>query len=291
MNDRHTTTRSRQLGTELKRVRERAGYSARDLARALGWSESKVARMENGERGASEIAVATYLAYFRVVGPEMDRLLVLCREIWAKDWLQPHGEAIPNELRTLLIHETTASRIHHYEPLLVPGLLQTEDYARVVFRQAGRFSDDRIDLRVRVRLDRQDLLRREFGVELKFFIPEQVLRTTVGGPRVMNDQLLHMLLISSRPWCAIRVIPASFSPGFLGGPFELMEYTNHEPVAYVENQTHSMFLENPDDIRIYREILARLRAITLDEGQSRGLLASLASEYDVPEAGDGMAEE
>jgi transcriptional regulator with XRE-family HTH domain len=271
---------------------ERAGFSARDLARALGWSDSKVARMENGERGASEVAVATYLAYFHVVGPEMDRLLVLCTEIWARDWLQPHRERIPDELRTLLIHETTATRIHQYEPLLVPGLLQTENYARVVFRQAGRFSDDRIDLRVRVRMDRQDLLRREFGVELKFFIPEWVLRTMVGGPQVMNEQMLHMLLISSRPWCAIRVIPESFSPGFLGGSFELMEYANHEPVAYVENQTHSLFLENRADIRVYREILAKLRAVTLNEGQSRELLATLANEYDISEESrDEMAEE
>jgi transcriptional regulator with XRE-family HTH domain len=291
MNARRTTTRSRQLGTELKRVREQSGHSARDLARALGWSDSKVVRMENGERGASEVAVATYLAYFHVVGPEMDRLLVLCQEIWAKDWLQPHRERIPDELRTLVIHETTATRIHQYEPLLVPGLLQTEDYARMVFQATGRFPGDRIDLRVRVRLERQDLLRREFGVELKFFIPEQVLRTTVGGPRTMNDQLLHMLLISSRPWCSIRVVPASFSPGFLGGPFELMEYANHEPVAYVENQTHSLFLENRDDIQVYRAILARLKAVTLDEGQSRDLLASLANDYDIPEEPDGMAEE
>jgi transcriptional regulator with XRE-family HTH domain len=288
MTDRHTTTRSRQLGAELKRVREQAGYSARDLAQSLGWSDSKVARMENGERGASEVAVATYLAYFRVVGPEMDRLLAMCRDIWAKDWLQHN---VPDELRTLTTHETTATRIHQYEPLLIPGLLQTEDYARAVFRATGRFPDDGIDLRVRVRLERQDLLRREFGIDLTFFVPEQVLRSTVGSPRVMNDQLLHLALITARPWCTVRVVPAAFSLGFLGGPFELMEYRNHGAVAYVENQTHSLFLENAEDIRIYRSILQRLRAVTLDEGQSRELLARVANEYDIPEERDGVAEE
>jgi transcriptional regulator with XRE-family HTH domain len=288
MTGRHTTTRSRQLGAELKRVRERAGCNVHDLARALGWSDSKVTRMENGQRGASEVAVATYLAYFRVVGPEMDRLLAMCRDIWARDWLQPN---VPDELRTLITHEATATRIHEYEPLVMPGLLQTEDYAKAVFRAAGRFPDEGIDLRVRVRMERQALLRREFGVELRFFIPEQVLRSIVGGTRVMNDQLLHMVLISSRPWCSIRVIPASFSPGLLGGPFRLMEYANHEPVAYVENQTHSLFIESPDDIRTYRSILLKVRAATLDEGQSRALLASLANEYDVPEDRDGVAEE
>ena len=283
MNDRHTTTRSRQLGTELKRVRERTGYSARDLARALGWSESKVARMENGERGASEVAVATYLAYLRVVGPELDRLIVLCREIWAKDWLQPHGEVIPEELRTLVTHETTATLINQYEPLVVPGLLQTESYAAALFRAADLLPAEAIDLRVQARLERQNLLRREWGVDLNFFIPEQVLRATLGSSRVMNEQLLHMALISSRPWCSIRVVPVSFPAGVLGSPFQLMEYSNHGSVAYVENQTHSMFLENPEDIRTYRAVLTKLKAITLNEGQSRDLLASLANDYDVPE--------
>jgi hypothetical protein len=208
--------------------------------------------MESGERGASEVAVATYLAYFRVVGHEMDRLLSMCRDIWAKDWLQPHSERVPDELRTLVVHETTATHIHQYEPLLVPGLLQTEGYARAVFRATGRFPDEGIDLRVRVRLERQALLRREFGTDLTFFIPEQVLRSTVGDARVMNDQLLHLALITARPWCTVRVIPASFSLGFLGGPFELLEYANHDPVVYVENQTHSLFLEGPQDIRVYR---------------------------------------
>jgi len=128
-------------------------------------------------------------------------------------------------------------------------------------------------------------------VELNFFIPEPVLRAVLGGSRVMNDQLLHMLLVSSRPWCSVRVVPASFAAGVLGSPFRLMEYPHHGPVAYVENQTHSMFLEKPEDIRTYRAILAKLKAVTLNEGQSRELLATLANEYDVPEAEDGVAEE
>jgi transcriptional regulator with XRE-family HTH domain len=292
MNDRHTTTRSRQLGTELKRVRVRAGCSAQDLARALGWSQSKVARMENGERGASEISVAIYLAYFHVVGPEMNRLLAMCQEIWAKDWLQPHGKVIPDELRTLVTHETTATQINQYEPLVIPGLLQTEGYAEALFRLAGRVPDEGIEPRVQARLERQNLLHREYGVELNFYLAEQVLRATVGGPRVMNDQLLHILLISSRPWCTVRVVPAPFPLGVLGSPFQLMDYSNHHPVAYVENQTHSLFLESPDDIRTYRAVLRKLREVTLNEGQSRELLATLANDYDIPgEAQDGVAEE
>lgn len=87
------------------------------------------------------------------------------------------------------------------------------------------------------------------------------------------------------------MVPGTLALGFLGGPFELMRYANHEPVTYVENQTHSLFLENPEDTRIYRAVVARLKAVTLDEEQSRNLLATLANEYDVPEDRGGMAEE
>jgi transcriptional regulator with XRE-family HTH domain len=288
MTGRHTTTRSRQLGAELKRVREPTGYSARDLARALGWSESKVSRMESGERGASEVAVATYLAYFRVVGPEMGRLLAMCRDIWAKDWLASGL----GSLDTLIEHEKNASAIHDYCPLVLPGLLQTESYARALFRAAGHFDHDGVDLRVGVRLARRNLLRRESGVDLRFFISEQVLRTTLGSPQVMNEQLLHMLLVSSRPWCTVRVIPASFALGILGSQFRIMEFRNHLPVVYLETQSHNLYVEDPGDVRMYRDCLRKLREVALDEGRSRKLLATLANDYDIRgEAPDEVAEE
>jgi len=278
MTARHTTTRSRQLGTELKRVREAAGLSARDLARALGWSDSKVSRMEAGERGASEVSVATYLAYLHVVGQEMDRLLALCREIWSKDWLASGLDS----LNTLIDHETTASHIGEYNPMVVPGLVQTETYARALFRANGYFDDDAIDVRVRLRLERQNLLRREYGVDLEFFVPEHVLRVPIGGPTVMNEQLLHMVLVSSRPWCAIRVVPASFPLGIALGPFRIMSYRNHLPVVYAETQSHNLFLEAPEDVRVYRNVLRKAKDSALSKDQSRELLARVANEYDVP---------
>lgn len=278
MTGRHTTTRSRQLGAELKRVREQTGYSARDLARALGWSESKVARMENGERGASEVAVATYLAYFHVVGEEMDRLLAMCGDIWAKDWLASGLRS----LDILIEHETTATAIHDYSPHVVPGLLQTESYARALFKASGHFDDDGVDLRVRVRLERQRLLSRESGVDLRFFVSEQVLRVPLGSAGVMNEQLLHMLLVSSRPWCSVRVVPASFPLGILGTQFRIMEFRTHRPVVYLETDSHNLYVEDPGDVRMYRNNLHKLREVALTEGQSRELLATLANDYDIP---------
>lgn len=213
--------------------------------------------------------------------------LAMCRDIWAKDWLASGLSS----LDTLIEHETTAVAIDDYCPLMMPGLLQTESYARALFDAAGHFDEDGVDLRVRTRLARQSLLRRESGVDLRFFISEHVLRAPLGGPRVMNEQLLHMLLVSSRPWCAVHVLPTSFPLGVVGSQFRLMEYRNHQPVVYLETQSHNLYIEDPGDVRMYRNSLRKLGEVSLDEGQSRELLAQLANEYDIPEDRDGVAQE
>lgn len=217
--------------------------------------------------------------------------MALCREVYSNTWLRPLGGALPDELFTLILHETTASRIISYEPHVIPGLLQTEDYIRAVFRWSPYVSEDAVEPLMQVRLNRQDLLRRQPQPDLIFFIPEQVLRSVVGTNRIMNDQLLHMALVSARLRCTIRVIPAAAGPhGVLGGPFRVMEYADHRPVAYLETPTSSLFLEEPRDIGIYRTALHRLAGIALDGEQSREFLARLASEYDPPEEGNhGLA--
>jgi transcriptional regulator with XRE-family HTH domain len=289
--DHETTARSRELGIELRRARERIGYTGGQLARKLGWSNSRISRLEGGTRGASAVDVATFLGFCQVAGPERDRLMALCREVYSNTWLRPHGGALPDELFTLILHETTASRIISYEPHVVPGLLQTEDYIRAVFRWSPYVSEDAVEPLMQVRLNRQDLLRRQPQPDLIFFIPEQVLRSVVGTNRIMNDQLLHMALVSARLRCTIRVVPAAAGPhGVLGGPFRVMEYADHRPVTYLETPTSSLFLEEPQEIGIYRTALHRLASIALDGEQSREFLARLASEYDPPEEGNhGLA--
>lgn len=287
MKDRETTARSRELGTELRRVREKAGYNGVDLSRKLGWSPSRISRLESGKRGTSEVDVAVFLAVCNVTGAELDRLLELTRETYASTWVQSHGELIPDQLRTLVIHEATASTIDEYDPLLVPGLLQTEDYARALFRWAGLVPEAVIEPRVRARMDRQSLLRRRWPPEVTFYIHEHALRSVAGGSRVMNEQLLHLALVSGRPRCDIQVVLTSAGPdGAMGGPFRLMRYEGHGPVAYVANQTSSLFLEDPGDVAVYRATLDRLAEIALDGGQSREFLVRLASDHDEPEEGN-----
>lgn len=149
--------------------REAANLKAYDLAHQLGWSASKVPRMENGARGVSEVDAAIYLTFCGVRREELDELLRLARAGDDETWLQEHGQGMPDELRTLVYHETTAATMASYEPLLVPGLLQTEDYAQSVFEFADVVSTDQIGTAVQARLSRQVVIRKPDPPQCQFF--------------------------------------------------------------------------------------------------------------------------
>lgn len=283
MRDQIPTVRTREIGAELKRVRERAGYNQAALARLLGWSSSRISRLEQGTRGISETNVALWLGVCKAKRAESQWVLWLCREPYQRSWLRSHGVQSHDALSTLTLQETTAARIREYEPLVVPSLLQTADYARALFDEAGLVPKDALDLWVQARMDRQGIFRQRQGPMCLFYVSELGLRWQVGDARVMNDQLQHLVLVSSLPSCAIRILPADAGFGdLLIEPFRLMEYTEYRPCVYIRHFTTSLFLEEPDDIRAYRAALDRMDQSALDAHQSRELLQALACEYDVP---------
>ncbi|SNR56320.1 Helix-turn-helix domain-containing protein [Haloechinothrix alba] len=281
-----STARARELGAELRHARETIGLSGVEMARRLGWSHSKVSRMESGQRSASEVDTAIYLSSCGVARAELERLLELARQADDGYWVRPHGQALPDELRSLVIQESTATSITSFELSRINGLLQTEEYAREIVRNSAAVPTDGVQLRVEARMARQSLLRRYRPPRLLFYVHEQALRLPVGGARVMHEQLLQLVFVTSLPHCSIRVVPTATGahPG-LSGPFRLMQDAEHRPMVYVENETASLFLESPEDVSTYRRILARLAELALDEGQSRAWLAELASEYDRAEDG------
>ncbi|SFB39775.1 Helix-turn-helix domain-containing protein [Amycolatopsis marina] len=281
MNTQGSSVRARELGSELKRWREKSGLTAQRLALSLGWSPSKVCRMEGGSRSSPDIDVAVYLARCDAPRRERDRLLRLARQSDAEYRLQDHGEKLPDELYSLIELETTADVIASYEPLVVPGLLQTEAYVRELLRWGKHPTGDEFEIRVRARLARQRILHRQRPPRLGFFVHECALRSMVGSARLMNEQLLHLALASSWPRCEVRVIESATMPvGVFGGSFRLMRFSEHRPVAYAKTLTASLFLEEAEKIRRYAEVLNELAVHALNGGQSREWLASLASEYD-----------
>ncbi|MGH3693935.1 MAG: helix-turn-helix domain-containing protein [Pseudonocardiaceae bacterium] len=279
MGDREATVRSRELGEGLRRVMERAGLNGRQVAHQLGLSPSWISRLLTGKRNATPVQVAAFLALCRVTGTERDRLLALCDEQHIPGWFQQHGSRLPQQLVTYIDHETKAIAISEFQEPGVPGLLQTGHYARAVLRSSGNMPAEEVDDRVAARLARQSLFSRDLPPRLTFYLHEFVLRLPVGGPVVMSDQLHHLLRMSMLPCVTLRVVPAALGAhAALAGPFILMEFADFRPVIYLESETASVFLEQPVEIEAYQHILGSLAQTALGEGQSRELIASLATE-------------
>jgi Domain of unknown function (DUF5753)/Helix-turn-helix domain len=278
MPHREPTMRSRELGDGLRQAMDDAGLNDLEAAKLLNVSPSLVSLMLAGKRGASELDVAAFLGVCRVMGPERDRLLALCREQDTPGWLQQHGARLPKQLRTLIDYENRAVAISIFEATVVPGLLQTGEYARAVIRRIVNVPAEEVDDRVAARLARQILFSRERPARFTFYLHESVLRTPVGGPAVMAEQLRHLRRMSTRSYLALRVVPVALGAhAAMTGAFRLMEFTKFKPVAYLESETSSLFLEKPEETQAYRNILGALADTALNEGQSRELIAAVAT--------------
>jgi hypothetical protein len=192
-------------------------------------------------------------------------------------WVRP----LPDGLRSLMIQEGSASMIRSYEPLVIPGLLQTEGYIRAIYQWSNTVDEHDIDRMVSSRLSRQSLLRRQNPPRCKFYVHERALRSVVGGAQVMHEQMLQLVLAASQLHCSIRVVLESAgSYNILDGPFKVFDYAIHRPAAYVPTFTAGLFVEEPQDVVAYSAILDRLDHDALDGAQSVEWLARLANHFD-----------
>jgi transcriptional regulator with XRE-family HTH domain len=280
--ERISTARSRELGEALRAHRERVELRGYELAKALGWHPSKISRIESGLQWATEMDVVMVLASCHADASEFDRLRKMCRGEGDDIWYQPHAIRAADRLFTLVKHEATAGLIRTYEPNLVPGLLQTEEYARALFKDGMVEPQSLVDERVQVRMDRQTIHNREIPPQMQFFVHEQVLHNApASNPGVMSEQLLKMALATARSACSVRVVPRTrCAQGAFGSSFRVMEFSDHRPVGYRDQQVASLFFEGREDIEHYRNELRKLSAIALTKEESRELLASLASFYE-----------
>ncbi len=279
MADHEPTIRSRELGEGLRRAMERAGLNGAQAAHQLGLSPSWISRLLSGKRNVTAVQVAGLLAVCRVTGTERDRLLALCDDQHIPGWFQQHGSRLPQQLVTLIDHETKAVAISQFQEPGVPGLLQTGDYARAVLSRSGNVPAEEVEDRVAARLARQSLFSRDQPARFTFYVHEFVLRLPVGGPAVMLDQVEHLLRMSKRPFLTLRVVPAALGAhAGMTGAFTLLEFADFRPVVYLESTTSSLFLEQPVEIEAYQHILESLAETALDEEESRKLIATLATE-------------
>ncbi|MGH3721603.1 MAG: helix-turn-helix domain-containing protein [Pseudonocardiaceae bacterium] len=280
MAHREPTIRSRELGEGLRKAMEGAKLTGQQTAKLLGVSPSMISMLLAGKRGITEVDVAAFLGVCRATGPERERLLALCREQDTPGWFQQHGSRLPKQLRTLIEHEDKAVTISVFEAIFVPGLLQTGEYARAVIGCNVNVPPGEVEGRMAARLARQSLFGRDRPAAFTFYLHECALRTPVGGPAVMAEQLHHLVRISTRSSVTLRVVPFALGAhAAMTGAFRLMEFTQFKPVVYLESETSSLFLELPEEIQAYQRILRGLAGTALSEGQSRQLIAAVATRH------------
>jgi hypothetical protein len=215
-----------------------------------------------------------------VAGSELNELLALAKEP-DDHRLKSHEGRIPDELRTLIFHESTATEIDTVEPIYIPGVTQTEDYARALFYEVGNEDARIIENAVKIRMARRNVLTKVGPPQCMFYVHENVLRSAVGGPQIMYEQMLHLLFLDTRPQCCIRVIPSSAAArGSAPGSFHIFGYPEGSPVICIQHETTSQFLETKNDVASYRAVVKRVASVALDEAQSREFVSGMASYYE-----------
>lgn len=278
------TARARRLRNELLRYREQAGLTHIDVAKAMEWSAAKVSRLEKGQTRMQPGDVRDLMALYGVTDTELiEGLVQLAREARRRSWWTRYSDVFGTG-STYIGLEAEANMIQSYEPQVIPGLLQTEAYARA-FIQSGMVHPDpaAVERRVAARLARHDeLLRQESGPEIWAILDEPVITRPVGGAEVMREQLAHINELTAAPnsRITVQVLPMSLGahPG-MNGPFVLLSFSDPKdrPVVFLETATDGLYLEEEQDIERYTLKFRHLVARALGPEQSKDMIAEVAA--------------
>jgi transcriptional regulator with XRE-family HTH domain len=276
--------RRRKLGAELRALRARAGLTSGEAARLVGWHQSKVSRIETGTSGTKPADVRLLLDAYGVFDPQLRELMLALAgsvESGGRDhWVHAYRGVLPPAYRDFISLESQASAMRTLETTVVPGLLQTPEYARAVTRAAMEGVDeDQLDTLVEVRLARQDVLRAQPPLELNAVLDEAVLRREVGGPEVMARQLDRLVEAAQLPQVRLQVLP--FSAGAhigVTGSFVIFSFssTSDLDVVVLDHLTSSLYLERKEDLQAYTEAFNALRAYALSPEDTLEYIAATA---------------
>ncbi|MEE1755792.1 helix-turn-helix domain-containing protein [Streptomyces sp. SP18CS02] len=276
------TVRRRRLGQELRRLRELKGMTAEEVAERLLVSQSKISRLENGRRSISQRDVRDLCGVYEVEDHRIvDSLMQMAKDSRQQGWWHAFGD-IPYSVYIGL--ETDAASLRVYEPQVVPGLLQTRQYAEALISGAlPESSPADIEKRVSVRARRQERIKdTERPLRLWAVIDESALRRVVGDKRLMVEQLEHLIEQSQLPHVTVQVLPFDMGahPG-ISGHYAVLEFpdTSDSSVVYIEGVTSDLYLEKAHDVQRYSVMYEHLRAQALNVDQTRQFVADIAKEY------------
>lgn len=265
------------LGTQLRRLRESRGLTAQAAARAIRGSESKISRIELGRNAVREIDVADLLDFYGLSdAAERERLLTLASQASQPGWWHPYQDVLPSWFGAYIGLEESAESIRSFDNQFVPGLLQSEDYARAVLR-LGDFTADEAERLLLLRLERQRRCAAR-NLRLSAVIDEVALRRPIGSGAVMRGQLQHLLEVSARPELTIQVSPF-FTGAWYAAPasFSLLSFPADDlpDVVYSEQLTTAVYLDKAADVARYAAAMDQISASSYPPEETHELIAGL----------------
>jgi transcriptional regulator with XRE-family HTH domain len=272
------TVRRRRLAAELRRLRERADLTGDFVAGQMGWSASKVSRIENAHTALQPTEIKKLLSLYGIEGRYADELTELAQEAKRKGWWKAYSDALPDLHTAYIGLEAEATAAWHWSPEVVPGLLQTEDYAREVLRTANGAAPPReIERMVEARIVRQRLLQRDPPFKLTAVIDESVLMRLIGNDMIMLRQIDRLLEVSEYSHVSLRVLPLSGVHPVVAGAFTLLQFgavheVGYHDIAYVEHFTNAVYIEAERDTFQFQLGFKKLSFAALDEEPSRDRL-------------------
>lgn len=269
------TVRLRRLAAELRRLREESGYSREQVEDETGVHEGTLYRIETTRARPQRRTLITLLNLYSVPDSLRSELLELAK---AADGAQPYHWQLPGEYGAYISFETEARSLHNYESLFIPGLLQTEDYAREVIRGTLPLANaDQVEQRVQARMERQRRLAEDTPLTVWAIMDEAAVRRMVGGVKIMIAQLAHLLEAAKEPNVTLQVITFDMGahPG-MPGSFVYLEFDDPNPeLVYVDTLAGDLFLEGEPDVRTYSSMFDHLRAIALSPALTDGLISTV----------------
>ena len=277
----HTRTlRMRRLAFELRGLREAGDLSREDVSERTGINEATLYRIETARTKPQLRTLNALLDTYAVKPEKRTELVTLTKEADQEGWLETYPDELPIEYTNYIVFEQVAKRLRNYESLFIPGLLQTEDYARAVIKGTLQsVTDEQINTRVQARMKRQELLAKDNPLQLRAIMDEAALHREVGGRAVMHRQLLHLIEMNKLPHVTVQVIRygAGAHPG-MPGSFVFIEFPEAaDPAAvYIDSMAGDLFLESDVDIQRYAQMVEQLVGLAASPDESSALIRSIA---------------
>ncbi|WP_440100358.1 helix-turn-helix domain-containing protein [Streptosporangium sp. H16] len=275
--------RQRWLGMELRRLREDLNMTGDEVSNRLGWSTAKVSRIETAKTLAKEADVEALAELYGVDEQLREALVALRRDASRKGWWERYRNSVPDDYITLIGMEAEATEMRNWEPQIVPGLLQTEEYARAVISEgqhASQVPSSWFQDRVEVRMARQrTLLYDSRPLTLLAVFNESVLKSQYGDARVMRDQLRHLIKVSELEHVDMRILSQDVPPPVSTGPFVHLTFSDFPDIVYLESLFGGQYVDDVEKVYGYERAFEHLMERALREADSQELIKQVSEHW------------